>query len=157
MKVCGVREDAEDTAQETLLRLARQLKEFPDARALAVWLYKVAKTQCLWKPPKCACTGHAFPCAMPWPATSSARSRRRGKRMADRHCKQIFAVLSEYLDGQLAAKNCRELERHLKGCRPCIAYLESLKTTVEACRRYQVGKIPAPSKQVKAALRAAVQ
>jgi RNA polymerase sigma-70 factor (ECF subfamily) len=47
MKVCGVREDAEDTAQETLIRLARQLKEFPNARALAVWLYKVAKTQCL--------------------------------------------------------------------------------------------------------------
>jgi RNA polymerase sigma-70 factor (ECF subfamily) len=47
MKVCGVPEDAEDTAQETLLRLARQLKEFPDARALAVWLYKVAKSQCL--------------------------------------------------------------------------------------------------------------
>ena len=47
MKVCGVREDAEDTAQETLIRLARQLKDFPDARALAVWLYKVAKTQCL--------------------------------------------------------------------------------------------------------------
>jgi RNA polymerase sigma-70 factor (ECF subfamily) len=47
MKVCGVPEDAEDTAQETLIRLARQLKEFPDARALAVWLYKVAKTQCL--------------------------------------------------------------------------------------------------------------
>src|SRR5208337_598500 len=47
MKVCGVREDAEDTAQETLIRLARELKEFPNARALAVWLYKVAKTQCL--------------------------------------------------------------------------------------------------------------
>jgi RNA polymerase sigma-70 factor (ECF subfamily) len=47
MKVCGNREDAEDTTQETLLRLARQLKDFPDARALSVWLYKVAKTQCL--------------------------------------------------------------------------------------------------------------
>ncbi|MBZ5670434.1 MAG: RNA polymerase sigma factor [Acidobacteriia bacterium] len=47
MRVCGNREDAEDTAQETLLRLARQLRDFPDARALAVWLYKVAKTQCL--------------------------------------------------------------------------------------------------------------
>jgi RNA polymerase sigma-70 factor (ECF subfamily) len=47
MKVCGTREDAEDTAQETLIRLARELKEFPNARALAVWLYKVAKTQCL--------------------------------------------------------------------------------------------------------------
>lgn len=47
MKVCGHPEDAEDTAQETLLRLARSLKDFPNARALSVWLYKVAKTQCL--------------------------------------------------------------------------------------------------------------
>jgi RNA polymerase sigma-70 factor (ECF subfamily) len=47
MKVCGTPEDAEDTAQETLIRLARDLKVFPNARALAVWLYKVAKTQCL--------------------------------------------------------------------------------------------------------------
>jgi len=47
MKVCGNREDAQDTAQETLIRLARSLKDFPNARALAVWLYKVAKTQCL--------------------------------------------------------------------------------------------------------------
>ena len=47
MKFCGSREDAEDTAQETLIRLARQLRDFPDARGLAVWLYKVAKTQCL--------------------------------------------------------------------------------------------------------------
>jgi RNA polymerase sigma-70 factor (ECF subfamily) len=47
IKVCGSHEDAQDTAQETLIRLARQLREFPDARALAVWLYKVAKTQCL--------------------------------------------------------------------------------------------------------------
>ena len=47
MKVCGNTHDAEDTAQETLIRLARSLKEFPNARALAVWLYKVAKSQCL--------------------------------------------------------------------------------------------------------------
>ena len=77
--------------------------------------------------------------------------------MTDRHCKQIFATLSEYLDAQLPAKNCRELERHLKGCQPCIAYLESLKTTVEACRRYQAPRAPAPSKEVKAALLAALQ
>ena len=77
--------------------------------------------------------------------------------MASRHCRQIFAMLSEYLDGELPAENCRQLERHLKGCRPCIAYLDSLKTTVEACRRYRVGRIPTPSKEVKAALLAAVQ
>lgn len=33
MKVCGNSHDAEDTAQETLIRLARSIKEFPDARA----------------------------------------------------------------------------------------------------------------------------
>ena len=47
MKVCRNPEDAEDTAQETLVRLARSLKKFPNTRALSVWLYKVAKSQCL--------------------------------------------------------------------------------------------------------------
>jgi RNA polymerase sigma-70 factor (ECF subfamily) len=47
MKVCGNPADAEDTAQETLLRLARSLRNFPNTRALSVWLYKVAKSQCL--------------------------------------------------------------------------------------------------------------
>lgn len=77
--------------------------------------------------------------------------------MPDRHCKQIFAMLSEYLDGELPVKNCAQLERHLKGCRPCIAYLDSLKTTVEACRRYKAPRAPALPKQVKAALLATVR
>lgn len=47
MKVCGNPADAEDTAQETLLRLAQSLKKFPNTRALSVWLYKVARSQCL--------------------------------------------------------------------------------------------------------------
>jgi anti-sigma factor RsiW len=79
-------------------------------------------------------------------------SKGRIKAMPDRRCKHIFAMLSDYLDAELPVKNCRELKRHLKGCEPCIAYLESLKNTVEACRRYQVCKIPAPSKKVREAL-----
>ena len=47
MKVCGNPADAADTAQETLVRLARSLRRFPNSRALSVWLYKVAKSQCL--------------------------------------------------------------------------------------------------------------
>ena len=47
MKVCGNREDAEDTMQETLLQAAPRLSHFDRAEALAVWLYKVAKTRCL--------------------------------------------------------------------------------------------------------------
>ncbi|MGZ4825409.1 MAG: sigma-70 family RNA polymerase sigma factor [Terriglobales bacterium] len=47
MKVCGHREDAEDTAQETLLRTVRELPHFDSPEALAVWLYKVARSRCL--------------------------------------------------------------------------------------------------------------
>jgi anti-sigma factor RsiW len=77
--------------------------------------------------------------------------------MPDRRCKRLFAMLSEYLDAELPVKNCRELERHLKGCEPCVAYLESLKATVEACRRYRVPKVPPPSNKVRDALRAALR
>lgn len=46
-KVCGNQEDAEDIAQETMIRLAPSLARFTDPRGLGVWLYKVAKTRCL--------------------------------------------------------------------------------------------------------------
>jgi anti-sigma factor RsiW len=77
--------------------------------------------------------------------------------MPDLRCKQIFAVLSEYLDGDLPVKNCRELERHLKDCKSCLAYLESLKTTIQACRRLRVSKIPRPSARVRKALHEAIR
>jgi anti-sigma factor RsiW len=77
--------------------------------------------------------------------------------MPDRRCKRIFAMLSEYLDAELPVKNCRELELHLKGCPPCIAYLKSLSDTVEACRQYRVQKVRPPSKKVREALRSALR
>ncbi|HTC64503.1 MAG TPA: sigma-70 family RNA polymerase sigma factor [Candidatus Saccharimonadales bacterium] len=47
MKVCGQRQDAEDTMQEVLLQSVRSLSKFESPRALMVWLYKVAKSRCL--------------------------------------------------------------------------------------------------------------
>jgi RNA polymerase sigma-70 factor (ECF subfamily) len=47
MKVCGQRQDAEDTMQEVLLKSVPNLPKFDSPRALMVWLYKVAKTRCL--------------------------------------------------------------------------------------------------------------
>jgi len=44
MKVCGQRQDAEDTMQEVLVRSLPYLPKFESPRALLVWLYKVAKT-----------------------------------------------------------------------------------------------------------------
>ena len=74
--------------------------------------------------------------------------------MNDRQCRQIFAALSGYLDGELPLKSYCELERHLKGCKPCIAFLGSLKTTVEACRRYGQTEMPSPRPEMTPELRA---
>jgi len=47
MKVCGQREDAEDTMQEVLVKALPYLPKFESPRALLVWLYRVAKNRCL--------------------------------------------------------------------------------------------------------------
>ncbi len=46
MKVCGHREDAEDTAQDVLLKSLRHLQAIEEPKALAVWLYKVTRNRC---------------------------------------------------------------------------------------------------------------
>ena len=46
MKVCGHREDAEDTTQEVLLKSMRHLAGIAEPRALAVWLYTVTRNRC---------------------------------------------------------------------------------------------------------------
>lgn len=46
MKICGHREDAEDTMQDVLFRSLEHLARFPDPEALAAWLYTVTKNRC---------------------------------------------------------------------------------------------------------------
>jgi RNA polymerase sigma-70 factor (ECF subfamily) len=53
------------------------------------------------------------------------------KLACSRDCKQIFANLSDYLDGALDDTLCKELERHMEGCKPCEAFLASLRNTIE--------------------------
>jgi RNA polymerase sigma-70 factor (ECF subfamily) len=47
MRVCGQRQDAEDTMQEVLIKSVPYLPKFDSPKALVVWLYKVAKNRCL--------------------------------------------------------------------------------------------------------------
>ena len=47
MRVCGQREDAEDTMQEVLAKSVPYLPKFDSPKAILVWLYKVAKNRCL--------------------------------------------------------------------------------------------------------------
>lgn len=61
---------------------------------------------------------------------------------ASRECRAIFAVLSDFIDGALDVGRCRTLRRHIRGCKPCLEYLESLKWTIRLCQLYQTGPAP---------------
>lgn len=46
MKMCGHREDAEDTMQDVLFRSLKYLSKIQDPNALAAWLYTVTRNRC---------------------------------------------------------------------------------------------------------------
>ncbi len=229
MKVCGQRQDAEDTMQEVLLKSVPNLPKFDSPKALMVWLYKVAKNRCLMSrrkskfAPKEALSleelmpdrqklqklsgspdgtpessllrresaKHLREAVQRLPAEyrlilvlhdmeelsdgdvaeitglrlgtirvrlhrarlfvrkelakqDQHRLRRRTVKASEemhisaqprqRRCKEMFAELSNYLDDELDASLCEELEKHMDGCEPCKAFLSSLEKSIQQCR-----------------------
>lgn len=49
MKMCRHPEDAQDVLQETLLAMARNVRDFRDASSFSTWLYTVARSFCIKK------------------------------------------------------------------------------------------------------------
>ena len=45
-------------------------------------------------------------------------------------CQEILEHLSEYIDEELDPSLCAEIEAHMQGCNPCVAFLNTLKKTV---------------------------
>jgi RNA polymerase sigma-70 factor, ECF subfamily len=54
-----------------------------------------------------------------------------------RHCREMFAALSDYMDGLATDARSREMEKHLDDCKPCVAFLDSLKSAAQQCRTYE--------------------
>jgi RNA polymerase sigma-70 factor (ECF subfamily) len=59
-------------------------------------------------------------------------------------CREVFSLLSEYLNLELPPGACQEMEAHIAGCPPCVEFAESLRKTVELCRNYQPMEVPEP-------------
>jgi RNA polymerase sigma-70 factor (ECF subfamily) len=54
-------------------------------------------------------------------------------------CRTLFAALSDYMDGLVDDAVCEQMDRHIGDCRPCQAFLRSLKNVVQQCRSYAPG------------------
>ena len=59
-------------------------------------------------------------------------------------CKDVLALLSEYLDLELPPADCSEVHKHLADCPACVELLESLRSTIALYRTYAPNALPAP-------------
>ena len=59
-------------------------------------------------------------------------------------CLAVFEHLSDYIDGELDARDCAHLEAHMSDCPPCIDFLRSLRASIEASHQFSAEEMPAP-------------
>jgi len=59
-------------------------------------------------------------------------------------CKEIFSLLSQYLDEDLPDDVCHEIDAHISDCPPCVKFVESLKKSVDLCKDCKELDTPGP-------------
>lgn len=68
-------------------------------------------------------------------------------------CKEVFAKLSDYIDGDLDPELCRCLDEHMQDCEPCVAFIQTLRQTVQLCNELPQENAPQLSAEDKTQLR----
>jgi hypothetical protein len=56
----------------------------------------------------------------------------------DIECRQIAELLTDYVEGRLPQATKELIDWHIDGCAPCVAFLNTFRTTVKAVRRLSV-------------------
>lgn len=51
--------------------------------------------------------------------------------MQHENCHDLLETLSDYIDGDLDANLCAELEQHLQGCKNCKVVVDTMRKTIE--------------------------
>ena len=88
-------------------------------------------------------------------ANPSARKRKvatatDGQRPAE--CRDLFANLSEYLDGRVEPLTCEQMREHIEACPSCVAFLRDLRAAIDRCRSLEIPCDPAVAPRLRAIL-----
>jgi len=67
-------------------------------------------------------------------------------------CRELFANLSEYLDGRVEPLTCEEMRQHIEACPACVAFLRDLRTAIDRCRSVDAQCDPAVALRLRAIL-----
>ena len=67
-------------------------------------------------------------------------------------CRDLFANLSEYLDGRVEPLTCDQMRVHIESCPACVAFLRDLRTAIDRCRSLETPCDPAVASRLRAIL-----
>jgi hypothetical protein len=62
-------------------------------------------------------------------------------------CRQIAELLADYLEGALPENVKQLVEWHIEGCRPCVAFVNTYRGTIDAAAKLRDVEIPSELKQ----------
>lgn len=81
--------------------------------------------------------------------TKPRRTRVSGRARRPAHCRELFAQLSDYLDGKVSPSTCEQIEAHMRGCPNCVAFLNDLRVSIDRCKSLQVSCDPAVTSRLR--------
>jgi len=58
------------------------------------------------------------------------------------NCRELLGQLSDYIDGELEATLCSELETHLAGCPNCRIIVDTLRKTIALYQTHAASDLP---------------
>jgi RNA polymerase sigma-70 factor (ECF subfamily) len=77
----------------------------------------------------------------PGPAKPSRKSRKAAQAGSTKRpaaCRDLFANLSEYMDGHVEAPACDQMAEHIEACPACVAFLRELRAAIDRCRSLDI-------------------
>jgi RNA polymerase sigma-70 factor (ECF subfamily) len=93
--------------------------------------------------------------AQPAKPASAAKRPRKGRPRNSQgppECRELFANLSEYLDGRVEPLTCEQMRKHIEACPSCVAFLRDLRAAIDRCRSMEVPCDPAVAQRLRAIL-----
>jgi len=88
-------------------------------------------------------------------ANPSAKKRKIAKaenRQRPAECRNLFANLSEYLDGRMETLTCEQMREHIEACPACVTFLRDLRAAIDRCRSLEIPCEPVVAPRLRAIL-----
>ena len=84
------------------------------------------------------------------PFAKKPKGARSMSRQRPAECRDLFANLSEYLDGRIEPLTCDQMRGHIEACPSCVVFLRNLRDAIDRCRSLEIPCDPAVASRLRA-------